>query len=82
MPLDVLTFQDQGFKFGLGDDKVQVVYVRHQLACLVVALSGGVKVGAHPVAEMDRLADVNHTFVQVAIDIDAGPVGQAIQFVL
>ena len=62
--------------------RLEIVDVRYQLVRLVIALCRVLKVGAYSMAKMDRLADIDHTILAVAIDVDPWPIGQAIELVL
>ena len=57
--LDQVHFQDQGFQLRADHDPLEVGDLAHQAAGLVVVAGIGVEIGAHPVLEIDRLANVN-----------------------
>jgi len=76
--LDEFTLEDQGLDLGVGDDKVKVVSMGHEFVRLAVTLRGGVKIRANPVSQVNRLADIDHATVLVAVDIDAWLCWQAV----
>ena len=72
---DEVVFEGEGVDLGLGDDVVEVVDVGdHRLH--LFGLGRRMEVLAHPVFEDARLADVDHVFVRVEHDIDAGLIRQ------
>ena len=80
--LDEVALEDQGLQFGGGDDKVDVVDAGHQALDLGALAGRGVKVGAHPGAQVDRLADVEDRALGVLHQIDARLGGQGVEFFL
>ncbi len=59
MLLDQVHLQDQGFELRANHDPFDVDDIVHQLERARVGLRA-VKVGTHPVAQVNRLADINH----------------------
>ena len=76
---DQVHLEDERLEFRADHDPLDVGDVFDQLAGLKVLVAGRVEVRAHPVAQIDGLADVNDLAGAVFHDVTAGLVGQGIQ---
>ncbi len=74
--LDQLVFEDQRLGRGVGADDVEIGDMPHQLAGLRVCVPRRLEVGANPIAQAHRLADVDDVAVRVPHQVDAGGGGK------
>ncbi len=70
--LDQLVFENQRFGRGIGADDLEIDDMRDQLARLRIVPALRLEVGAHAIAQRDRLADVDDAAILVLHQIDAG----------
>src|SRR5439155_23215607 len=78
--LNQVVLEYQRFEFGVGDDELDVIDLRGEPRRLERSVGGrAVPVGAHPVPEVNRLADVNDRAGQVLHNITARPGGERVQ---
>jgi hypothetical protein len=71
VPLDEFVLKDQSLGRRIGPDHLEIGYVAHKFPRLGVVSPRRLEIGAHPVAETDRLADVDDIPALVLHEIDA-----------
>src|SRR5262245_20710187 len=70
--LDQVRFEDQRLGLGVGDDELEVNNARDQLLRLGVHHARVLKILAHPVAQVLRLADIEDLALRVLVKVAAG----------
>ncbi len=78
--LDEVRFEHERLDLGVGDDEFEVAYAADEFARLRVVAAPRLEIGAHAVAEVLRLADVDDLPRLVLVQIDAGRRGQILKF--
>ena len=69
-------FKNERFDFRVRDYEFQIRYAANKLARLAVVPAPLLKIGAHTVAQIFSLADVNNFARVVLVQIDSGRCGQ------
>ena len=77
--LDQLVFKDQCFELGVGDDPFKIGDLSDQPPCARLMAGCFVEIGAHPVAQDHRFADIDDLALGGTIDVDARPFRQGVQ---
>ena len=80
--LDQVHLEDERLELRTDHDPLDIGDVLHQLAGLVVLVGALLEIGAHPVAQVDRLADVDDLPAVLFIDVTARLGGQGIEVLL
>ncbi len=80
MFFDEIRFQDESFDFVVNDDELQIGDAFDEFTSLSVVSAIRLKIRAHAVFQILRLADVDDFAVRVFVQINAGRGRQVFQF--
>jgi len=82
MALDQRHLEDQRFQLRTDHDPLDIRDLPHQPARFLIMLGGSMEIGAHPVAQVDRLAHVDDAPLIILHQVAAGLIRERVQNLL